>query len=124
MFEQVLEEAHSNLAGNDLGPVVIRHDQLHYPIIIPLQPWHQLNADVVLGTTEKVLNNNQNLTVDESMDISIGTVELPKGGGGNDCRITKIKGKNNSLDLKKSVVTIENKDKLCMARAIGSVGPN
>ena len=32
-----------------------------------------------MDTIEKVLNSNQNLTVDESMDISIGTVELPKG---------------------------------------------
>ena len=73
MFEQVLEEARGNLAGNDLGRVVIQHDKLHDPIIIPLQPLDQLNADVVMGTIEKVLNSNQNLTVDESMDILIGT---------------------------------------------------
>ena len=93
MLEQVLEEARSNLAGNDLGRVVIKHIELHDPFIIPLQPWDQLNAELVMGTIEKVLNSNQNLTVDESMDISIGTVELPKESGGNDRRITKIKGK-------------------------------
>ena len=121
MFERVLEDARYELVGNDLGRVVIQHDALHDPIIIPLQRWDQLNADVVLGTIEKVLNSNQNLTVDESMDISIGTVELPKGSGSTNRRITKIKGKNNSLDLKKKsvVLTIENKDQLCMARAIG-----
>ena len=69
MFEQVLEEACGNLAGNDLGCVVIQHDELHDPIIIPFQPWDQLNADVVMGTIEKVLNSNQNLIVDESMSI-------------------------------------------------------
>ena len=53
------------------------------------------------------------------MDISIGSVDLPKGSGGSHIRITKIKGKNNSLQLKKSIVTIENDDNLCMARAIG-----
>ena len=42
---------------------------------------------------------------------------LPKGGAGK--RITKIKGDNNSLQLKKSIVTIENDDQLCMAIAIG-----
>ena len=45
------------------------------------------------------------------MDLS------PKGGARK--RITKIKGDNNSLQLKKSTLTIENDDKLCMARAIG-----
>ena len=119
MFEHVLQEARGNLAGNDLGRVVIQHDGLHDSIIIPLQPWDQLNADVVMGTIEKVLNSNQNLTVDESMDISIGSVDLPKGSGGPRRRITKIKGKGNSLELKKSVITIENDDNLCMARVIG-----
>ena len=99
--------------------MVIQHDGLHDPIVVPLQPWDQLNADVVMGTIEIVLNSNQTLTVDESMDNSIGSVDLPKGSGGAHLRITKIKGKNNSLQLKKSIVTIENDDNLCMARAIG-----
>ena len=117
MFDQVLKEARGDLAGNDLGRVIIQHEELHDPIVIPLQTWDQLNADVVMGTIEKVLNSNQNLSVDESFDITIGSVNLPKGGARR--RITKIKGKNNSIQLKKSVKTIENDDQLCMARAIG-----
>ena len=27
-----------------------------------------------------MLNSNQNLTLDESRDIAVGTVDLPKGG--------------------------------------------
>ena len=76
-----------------------------------------LNADVVMGTIEKMLNSNQNLSVDESLDIAIGSVDLPKGRAGR--RITKIKGKNNSLQFKTSIVTIENDNQLCMARATG-----
>ena len=91
MFDQVLNEARGDLAGNDLGRVIIQHERLHDPIVIPLQPWDQLNADVVMGTIEKVLNSNQNLSVDESLDILLGSVELPKGGARR--RITKIKGK-------------------------------
>ena len=53
MFHHVLQEARGNLVGNDLGHVVIHHDGLHDPIVIPLQPWDQLNADVVIGTIEK-----------------------------------------------------------------------
>ena len=117
MFDHVLQEARGDLAGNDLGRVVIQHDGLHDPIVIPLQPWDQLNSDVVMGTIEKVLNSNQNLSVDESMDIAVGTVDLPKGGARK--RIIKIKGENNSLQLKKSIVTIENEDQLCLARSIG-----
>ena len=42
---------------------------------------------------------------------------LPKGSSKR--QITKVKGKNNLVHLKRSLVTIENTDNLCMARAIG-----
>ena len=119
MFDHVLNEAQGDLAGNDLGRVIIQHEGLHDPIVIPLQPWDEINADVVMGTIEKLLNSNQNLSVDESFDITIGSMDLLKDSGGPRRRITKLKGKNNSLQLKKSVITIENDDQLCMARAIG-----
>ena len=65
-----------DLAGNDLGRVVIQHDGLHDPIVIPLQPWDQLNSDVVMETIEEVLNSNQDLSVDESMDTAVGIGSL------------------------------------------------
>ena len=91
MFDHVLNEARGDLAGNDLGRVIIQHEGLHDPILILLQPWDEINADVVMGTIEKVLNNNQYLAVDESLDIAIGSVDLPKGGARR--KNTKIKGK-------------------------------
>ena len=93
MFEHVLQEARGDLAGNDLGRVVIQHDGLHDPIVVPLQPWDQLDSSKVMDTIEKVLNSHQNLAVDESMDIAVEIVDLPKGGARK--RITKIKGDNN-----------------------------
>ena len=105
------------MAGNDLGCVVIQHDGLQDTIVVPLQPWDQLDSNKVMDTIEKVLNSHQNLAVDESMDIAVGIMDSPKAGAKK--RITKIKGDNNSLQLKKSFVTIENNNQLCMARAIG-----
>ena len=88
MFEHVLQESRGDLAGHDLGRVVIQHDGLYDPIVVPLQPWDQLDSSKVMDTIEKVLNSHQNLPVDESMDIAVGIVDLPKGGGRK--RITKI----------------------------------
>ena len=119
MFDDVLDQARGGLAGNDLGRVVIHHEGLHDPIVVPLQPWDQLNADLVMATLEKLLNSNKDLNIDHSFEISIGSIALPKGSGGPRRRITKLKGKNNSLQLKTSIVTIQNDDQLCMARAIG-----
>ena len=98
---------------------MIQHDSLHDPIVISLQPWDQLDANKVMDTFEKVLNSNQSLAIDESMDIAVGTVDSTKGSGGSRRKFTKIKGENNSLQLKTSIVTTENDDQLCMARAIG-----
>ena len=35
MFEDILDEARGDLLGNDLGRVVIHHDGLQDPIVVP-----------------------------------------------------------------------------------------
>ena len=117
MIQAALNEARGHLQGNDLGRVVIHHDALHNPVVVPLQKWDTLDANRVMEILEKVLNSNQELSIDETFDIIIGTIDLPKGGKRK--HIIRIKGENTSLDLKRSVVAIENEDKMCMARAIG-----
>ncbi len=97
MFDDVLDQARGDLAGNDLGRVVIHHGGLQDPIVVPLQPLDNLEADTVMGTIEKVLNSKQNLSVDDSFEISVGSIDLPKGSGGPRRRITKLHVENNSL---------------------------
>jgi hypothetical protein len=70
-----------------------------------------------MNKIQNVLNSQQSLSVNESIEVTVGSINLPKGGARR--RITRIKGEKNSLDLKKSVVTIDDDDQLCMARAIG-----
>ena len=53
MFEDILDQARGDLAGNDLGRVVIHHDGLQDSIVVPLQPWDRLNLDVVMETSRK-----------------------------------------------------------------------
>jgi hypothetical protein len=67
MFEDVLEEPQGNFAGNDLGRVVIHHQGLHDPIIVPLQPLDELKANKIMEIIEIVLNSNQNLSIDDSI---------------------------------------------------------
>jgi len=80
LFQEALNQARGDLAGNDLGRVVIHHDGLNHPIVVPLQAWDGLNATKVMETLEKTLNSNETLVLDHSFDIAIGTVDLPKGG--------------------------------------------
>ena len=108
MFEDILQEARGDLAGNDLGRVVIHHDGLHDPIVVPLRPWDRLNVDVVMEHIEKVLNSHQELSVNDSFDIKIGAIDLPKGNGRRP--ITSLQGDKNSIQIKTSLVTIDNND--------------
>ena len=123
MFEDMLDQARGDLAENDLGRVVIHHDGLQDPIVVPLQPWDCLNVDVVMENIKKVLNSRQELAVNDNFEITVGTIELifefylPKGGARRP--ITSLQGDKNSIQIKRSLVTIENNDQLCMARAIG-----
>ena len=71
-----------------------------------------------MGQIEKVLNSHQELAMNESFEITIGTINLPKGSGKRR-PITSLEGDKNSIQIKKLFVTIDNDDQLCMARAIG-----
>ena len=73
--------------------------------------------DVVMGNIEKVLDSRQELAVNDRYEITVGTIDLPKGGAR--WRITWLEGDKNSIQIKKSLVTIKNTDQLCFARAIG-----
>ena len=61
-----------------MGCVVIHHDGLQDPLVAPLQPFSCLNVDVVMRQIEKVLNGLQELVVNESFEITTGTINLPK----------------------------------------------
>ena len=55
--------------------------------------------------------------MNESFEITIGKINLPNGSGRPP--ITSFEGDKNSIQIKRSLVTIDNDDQLCMARAIG-----
>ena len=116
MFEDVLSNVRENLTDQDKGRVIINHGSLHDPIAIPLQHLGNMNGEVIMATIEKVLQSHEELMVDDTFDITVGTIEVPKGGRGR--RITQLQGENNSIHRKKSMIEIVNDDYLCLARAL------
>lgn len=119
MFDDVLSQARGHDA--DLGSVVMNHPNLNNPIVVPLQSWQNLNADRVMSGITKVLNSNETLSVDENLLVTVGTIDLPKGGSwsGNKLSVTSLFGPNNCLMKKKSVLYVENDNNLCLPIAIG-----
>uniref|UniRef100_A0A8W8MKN2 Uncharacterized protein n=1 Tax=Magallana gigas TaxID=29159 RepID=A0A8W8MKN2_MAGGI len=119
MFDDVLSQARGHDA--DLGRVVLSHLNLNNSIVVPLQSWEKLNADTVMSEITKVLNSNETIPVDEHLLVTVGSIDLPKGGSwsGNKLPVTSLFGPNNSLHKKKSVLYVENDNNLCLPIAIG-----
>ena len=114
MFEDVLSQARGHDA--DLGRVIVQHPNLQNPMVVPLQPWENLNADVVMENISKVLNSHENLDCDENMTVTVGSISLPKGGA--KLPTTQLFGPRNSLQRKQSIFYIENDNNLCLAISI------
>lgn len=119
MFDDVLSQARGHNA--DLGRVVLSHPNLNNPIIVPPQSWESLNADKVMSEISKVINSNENISVDEHLLATIGSIDIPKGGSlsGNKLPVTSLFGPNSSLAKKKSVLYVENDNNLCLPISIG-----
>lgn len=78
MFDDVLSQARGH--DTDLGRVVLYHPNLNNPIIVPLQSLGSLNSDTVMTEISKVLNSNETISVGEHLLVTVGSIDLPKGG--------------------------------------------
>ena len=113
MIEDVLTRARGDLSDEDLGRIIINHDGLDNPIVVPLKRWGKLNAAEVMAKAQNVLNSHQQLRLDQSFDVTIGTVNIPKGAGRQ--HLLNLK---DSVFSKQSLFYINNNDFICMVRAI------
>jgi len=118
MFDNVIEEASEGLdGGSDLIRLVIHHQGLSNGIVVPLRPIDRMNGSDVMNYVENVLTSHQDLPMNDSFYVDVGTMELPKGGV-NSLPINVLSGDNNSISRKLSMIEIINDDNLCMVRAI------
>lgn len=102
MFNDVLGD------DSDLGRVVIQHPKLNNAIVVSLRKWEDLNADTVMSEVTKVLNSNEDVPVDGDLIVTIGSIDMPKGWGGNKLPITSLIGSRNSLMRKNSILEVQN----------------
>lgn len=107
MFDDILSQARGHDA--DLGRVLLSHPQLNNPIVVPLQSWEKLNANTVMSEITKVLNSNETIPIDEHLLVTVGSIDLLKGGSwsGNKLAVTSLFRPNNSLYKRKSVLFVK-----------------
>ena len=117
VFRDVLRDVRPSTARDtDLVRIYLQHPDLRVPITIPLRPWSDLKVRDVMDKIEHVLTSKESLRVQEGFNIHVGTIEVPDGGGRS--KVVHVTGENSCLKRKKSVVTIQNTDNLCLARSI------
>ena len=117
IFHRLLEDVTIGMNPNDQVRFVLRSDQLQTPISIPFLPVEKLTTEKVLSQVEKVIQSNEEFRLNDTVNIDITHVEMPQGSGKSKLKRTTYDIREH-LKKKKSLITINNKDDLCLARAL------
>ena len=120
---KVKEQCDLQTPLEDRMRVMVRSDALKTPISTRLLPMIQMTPTKVLAEVSKVLQSNEQIPLDQSFTIDIVAVRQPRGSGKDKKNAKSIKVLHYSKDslAKRSIITIRNKDNLCLGRAL-SVG--
>ena len=114
IFQHLIEDVTTGMNPNDQVRFILRSDQLQTPISIPFLPLEKLTTEKVLSQVEKVVQSNEEFRLNDTVTIDIIHVETVQGSGIKRA-ITNIR---EYLKSKGSVISINNKDDFCLARAL------
>ena len=114
-FDHLIKDVTEGMNPNDQVRFVLSSNQLQTPIAIPFCPLEELTTEKVLSQVEKVVQSNEEFRLNTTVNIDVIRVEMPHGSGRAKRTTLNIR---DYLKKKKSVVPINNKDDLCLARAL------
>ena len=117
IFHHLLKDVTSDMNPNDRVRFILRSDQLQTPISIPFLPLEELTTERVFSQLEKVIQSNEDFRLNDTVTIDIIHVEMPQGSGKREVK-RDIVNIREYLKKKGSVITINNKDDFCLARAL------
>ena len=102
---------------NDYLRFVLRSEQLDTPISIPFLPLEELTTEKIFSQIERVIQSNQDFRLNDTVTVDIIHVVAPEGRGKSKVKRTTLNIRE-YLKKKGSVITINNTDNLCLARAL------
>ena len=115
IFENLLNAIAKDIPEHDQVRFVLRSPQLEYPIFLPFLPLSRLTTERVVAEIERVIQFNREFRLNDSVQVNFIHVEMPNGGTGT---------KRSEINLEKhlakkgSIIRIQNKDEICLARAL------
>ena len=117
IFDHLLRDVTQGMNSTDQVRFVLQSNQLQFPISLPFCSLKELTTEKVLSQVEKVVQSNEEFRLNDTVNIDLIRVEMPQGSGRS-----KVKRQTwnirDYLKGKKSVITINNMDDLCLARAL------
>ena len=115
IFDRLIRDVTKGMNSYDQVRFVLSSNQLQTPIAIPFCPLEELTTEKVLSHVEKVVQSNEEFRLNTTVNIDVIRVEMPQGSGRSKRTILNIR---DHLKKKGSVIPINNKDNLCLARAL------
>ena len=117
IFNNLIEDVTEDMNPNDQVRFILSSNQLQTPIAIPFCSLEELTTEKVLSHVEKVVQSNEEFRLNNTVNIDVIRVEMPQGSGKSNVK-RNIVNIRDYLKKKKSVIPINNKDNLCLARAL------
>jgi hypothetical protein len=95
--------------------VILNSHQLDKSISLPFLQRDRLTPERFLAAVERVVQSNDQFTLDDSVSVNVVHVEMPQGAGRKRRDVVNLES---YLTKKRGIVQIKNIDELCCARAI------
>ena len=115
IFDHLLKDVTEGMNSTDQVRFVLSSNQLQTPIALPFCPLEELTTEKVLAQVEKVVQSNEEFRLNDTVNIDLIRVEMPRGSGRAKRTILNIR---DYLKKKRSIIPIYNRDNLCLARAL------
>jgi hypothetical protein len=115
IFQRVHDRVTRDVPSHDQVRLVLRSPQLDPPISLPFMPSQRLTTEHVLAEIERVIQSNREFRLNDSVNVNVIHVEMPHGGKGTKRSEISLE---KHLARKGSIIRIQNKDELCLARAL------
>ena len=115
IFDRLIKDVTKDMNPHDQVRFVLKSNQLQTPIALPFCSLEELTTEKVLSHVERVIQSNEEFRLNTTVNIDVIRVEMPQGSGKAKRTILNIR---DYLKKKGSVITINNKDNLCLARAL------
>ena len=115
IFDHLIKDVTEGMNSTDQVRFVLSSNQLQTPIALPFCSLEELTTEKVLSQVEKVVQSNEEFRLNTTVNIDIIRVEMPRGSGKTKRTTLNIR---DHLRKKGSVITINNRDNLCLARAL------